>query len=280
MLRIRPMDTGDIDLGMQLKSEAGWNQTRGDWQRFLDLAPGGCFVALWDERPVGTVTTCVFDTVAWIGMMLVDGGYRRRGIGKGLMRHALDSLDPQRVRSVRLDATPLGRPLYLSLGFHDQYDLIRYGGQPRSASVDAPLQPVGPADVQRLASLDQAATGVDRSGLLARLVDEQPPVAAAYPDRDLIEGFLLSRPGCQAIQIGPCIARSDAVGTALLQDALCRLARREVYVDVAEPHRAAAAAVESAGLQPRRQFTRHVSRPGRARRRLPWLWASSGPEKG
>src|SRR5215470_13964397 len=103
------MTVDDIPLGMRLKEQAGWNQTEADWRRFLDLEPEGCFVAELDSVPAGTTLTCTFGPVAWIAMVLVDAALRGRGIGKALMVHALDFLDRRGVRTVRLDATPLGQ---------------------------------------------------------------------------------------------------------------------------------------------------------------------------
>src|SRR5258705_12655293 len=111
------MTVADIPVGMRLKDQAGWNQLEADWRRLLDLQPDGCFVAELGGSPVGTVTTCRFGPVAWIAMMLVDVRFRRCGIGRALMSHALEDLDAHGVCTVRLDATPLGRPLYETLGF-------------------------------------------------------------------------------------------------------------------------------------------------------------------
>src|SRR3954447_22763141 len=106
------MTVADIATGVRLKGQAGWNQLESDWRRLLDLQPDGCFVAEIDGAAVGTVTTCRFGPVAWVAMMLVGEAFRGRGIGRDLMLRALAELDGQGVRSVRLDATPLGRPLY------------------------------------------------------------------------------------------------------------------------------------------------------------------------
>ena len=40
---------------------------------------------------------------------------RRKGVATSLLKHAIDSLDSQRVRTVRLDATAAGRPVSLPL---------------------------------------------------------------------------------------------------------------------------------------------------------------------
>src|SRR6266851_2805185 len=107
MTHIRLMTVTDLPLGLRLSSQAGWNQTEADWRRFLDLQPDGCFVAEWDGTPVGTTTTSIFGSVAWIAMVLVDESVRGRGIGTALMRHALDFLDRCGIPTIRLDATPL-----------------------------------------------------------------------------------------------------------------------------------------------------------------------------
>ena len=124
-MRIRPMTGADLPLGMRLKAQAGWNQTEADWRRFLHLQPDGCFVAELDGTAVGTTAAFVFGPVAWVAMVLVDEAVRGRGVGTALMRHALAFLDGRGVRSVRLDATPLGRPIYEKLGFVAEYKIGR-----------------------------------------------------------------------------------------------------------------------------------------------------------
>src|SRR5262252_245431 len=116
MIRIRHMNINDLALGMRLKDQAGWNQTEADWRRMLSLEPEGCFVAEWSGEAVGTTATCIFGPVAWIAMVLVEESMRGRGIGQALMEYALTFLDEARVRSVRLDATELGKPVYEKLG--------------------------------------------------------------------------------------------------------------------------------------------------------------------
>src|SRR3954451_15181928 len=84
------MTAADLPLGLRLSRQAGWNQTEGDWQRFLDLQPDGCFVAEWNGTPAATTTTSHFGRVAWIAMLLVDEPLRSRGIATALLAHALE----------------------------------------------------------------------------------------------------------------------------------------------------------------------------------------------
>ena len=42
-VRLRLMTVDDILEAMRLKDLAGWNQTAGDWKRFLSRGPGRVF---------------------------------------------------------------------------------------------------------------------------------------------------------------------------------------------------------------------------------------------
>ena len=106
-LEIRLLKASDVAEAMRLKAAAGWNQTEEDWLRLLSLCPDGCFAATAGARLVGTTTTTVYGReLAWVGMVLVDPEFRRRGIATALVRAALEGLDAAAVSTVKLDATP------------------------------------------------------------------------------------------------------------------------------------------------------------------------------
>ena len=178
-IAIRPMLPADLELGMRLKADAGWNQVEADWRRSLDLAPEGCFVALADGQPAGTTTTCAFGPVGWLAMVLVDAQYRGQGIGRALLEHALEHLDNRGIASVRLDATPLGRPLYEKLGFVAEYELARFAGQPSAVAGSSPhVEPATVEDVDPIVALDRRSTGTDRARLVQYMLAEERSLAA------------------------------------------------------------------------------------------------------
>lgn len=281
MLGIRGMTPADVPLGMRLKEEAGWNQLEADWRRMVELQPDGAYVAELDGVPCGTVTTCRFGPVAWVAMMLVQAALRGRGIGRALMVRALEDLDAHGVRSVRLDATPLGRPLYESLGFIAEAEFTRFQGVLPPAVGPPDHAPVALDAVwDGLSALDRAATATDRGRLLRRIAAEYPDSLQVVADEPGggIAGYLMSRPGSKARQIGPCVARGEA-GSVLLADAARRYAGETVFVDVPDEHGEAAALVRSWGLAAGRHLTRMTwGEPVLERR--DWIWASAGPEKG
>jgi GNAT superfamily N-acetyltransferase len=113
---------------LRLTEQSQWNQTALDWRRLLQCPPGGCFGAFHDGRLIGPFITVVYGTeLAWVGMMLVDSDYRRRGFGTRLMRAALEHLQRIGVKSIKLDATPAGSESLVDRGLVKQRDLTQMG---------------------------------------------------------------------------------------------------------------------------------------------------------
>jgi GNAT superfamily N-acetyltransferase len=278
MTFIRPMTAADLPLGLRLSRQAGWNQTESDWKRFLALQPDGCFVAEWDGTPLGTTTTCVFGPVAWIAMVLVEESARGRGIGTALLHHALEFLDRRHISTVRLDATPLGLPLYKRLGFVEQFRLARYQGTLPPAAPEAQVEAASPEQWEALGALDETVTGTDRRRLLFRLFAEDSVGAFLSRDADRPGGFLAARPGDRAVQLGPGIASPEA-GPVLFTAARQLFAGPPIFVDIPVPNEAANRLAEAQGLAVQRHLTR-MCRGAAVCERVEWLWASSGPEKG
>ena len=276
MLHLRPMTRSDVALGMRLKAQAAWNQLEADWLRFLDLQPDGAFVAELDGGPAGTVATCIFGPVAWVAMVLVDAELRGRGIGRALMERALEFLDKAGARSVRLDATPLGQPLYEKLGFVTEYTLTRFEGHAPRAERPPSVCAARPEHLKAVLWLDRIVTGTDRWQMVRRLFEEYPQEARVVESSQGIDGYLLARPGARAWYIGPCIGRG---GAGLLADAWGRHAGEPIFLDIPEGNREALQCARAADLTPQRKLTR-MYRGAKIEERIADLWASAGPEKG
>jgi GNAT superfamily N-acetyltransferase len=242
---------------MQIKEAAGWNQTELDWENLLRIAPETCFGLECDGTVVATTTAvCYGRTLAWIGMVLTDPAYRRRGYGRRLMQHTLEALAALQVDWIKLDATEMGAPLYRDLGFEDEGPIERWGlsgTEPRpGGDTLAPF----PAD---RGDLDHRAFGTDRSLLLEMLA---PLGAAAIPG----EAFAMGRPGSKAAFFGPCVSRSPEAARELLAWFLRRYPREPVYWDLLPGNREAVRLARAFGFEPLRRLVRMVRRsaPGAA----------------
>ncbi len=279
MLTIRPMLPTDLPMGRELVNQAGWNQTESDWLRFLELQPDGCFVAAWGGQFVGTVTTCIFDRVGWIGMLLVDKAFRRRGIGRALMTRVIEYLESRDVETIRLDATALGEPLYRTLGFETQFRLTRFLGKVEGNTAPQSVDAVRSEDWEAAFAFDSAIVGYARRRLLTKLFGD--PEVLTFIDRqgETMQGYLCIRPGRLATYIGPCLAASEQPGRRLLAHARHLCSGQSVMVDSPSDHRHAVDAIQSFGLKPAREFIRMI-RGTPTQENLASLWSSSGPEKG
>jgi len=272
------MTIDDLRLGLRLSRQAGWNQLESDWRRFMTMEPEGSFVAELDGRPVGTTTTCIFENVAWIAMVLVDKESRGQGVGKTLLKHSFDYLDGRKVKTVRLDATAAGRPIYEKLGFVPEYELVRFQGISRPGKTGPVLSEAVPELFADMFDFDRRVTGTNRAKMLSLLFAEFPENTRIRTLHDKIDGFITMRPGENAVQIGPCIASMNA-GPALLSDALNRCAGEAVFVDMPTGNVHAIKIVESSGIKIQRRFTR-MCRGERIKDNPKAIWAGSGPEKG
>lgn len=272
------MTINDLKLGLRLTRQAEWNQTESDWLRFMNMEPTGCFVAELNGASVGTTSTCVLGHVAWIAMVLVDVNARSRGVGTALLKYALNYLDERKVKTVRLDATPVGQPIYEKLGFVPEYGLARFEGIVPPVKPGSVVPKGTPDAFASIIEFDNRMTGTDRAKMLNRLFEEFPENIRLLRRGDIVEGYITTRSGANAVQIGPCIAAHKA-GPALLCDALRRSVGKQVFIDIPLDNTDAVDIAQSSGLRIQRPFTR-MYRGEPVKDDVRALWASSGPEKG
>jgi GNAT superfamily N-acetyltransferase len=243
MSEVRLLGPSDIPSAMRLKDFAGWNQTEEDWRRILELEPEGCFGIEREGRLVATTTAiCYGRKLAWIGMVLTDPEFRGQGLASRLMRRTLEFLDGREVKCVKLDATAMGRGLYLKFGFVDECPAERWERAPGPvAAVDFPYG----FD----AAMDLRAFGADRARLLALLAEGE---SASIPG----SGFAMGRPGSRAAFFGPCVATSVDAAQRLVGWFVARHAGEPVYWDLLADNPEAAPLAARFGFQRIRQLVR------------------------
>lgn len=259
-LKLRKMLLSDMDSLMKLKDAEGWNQLEKDWALLLSYKDSISQVAVLDDDIVGTVTAVNYDnTVAWIGMMLVERDYRGRGIARALLLDTIDKLN--KCQSIKLDATPAGRPLYLKLGFIDEYTLYRM----TSASLSK-LPPIDdftykaeqmmPTDIPEVAAFDKKVFGADRTALIRQLYEAYPELAWLIKANNHITGFCLGRKGQNYTQVGPVYASSSGEARALIRSAMNRLTGKPVALDICAAKSEITGWLEGFGFSSQRPFER------------------------
>lgn len=205
--------------------------------------------------------------------MLVDPAYRRQGIATTLMRRALAVLTMDGVQCIKLDATPLGKPVYEQLGFVEEWRYWRWTrtGKAHGASslrILESLESLSPSLLQ----LDRQAFGADRSEYLARLAR-----ISIVSRRDGGMGML--RSGFLADYLGPVVAPSPETADRIVIDLLTET-ERTIFWDIPSPNAQAENLAIAMAFRPDRELTRMAYGNCQRTARLQWQFAIGDPSTG
>ncbi|PEX93610.1 GNAT family N-acetyltransferase [Bacillus cereus] len=164
-----------------------------------------------------------------IGMLIVHPNFQGRGIGRMLLNKCLEHTHPN--QPIVLIATKAGEPLYTSCGFQTVSTIHRFEKQ-TSKTTTSLTQQVNEKDLRPLISLDQIATGTNRSLLYSLLL---PRVVHSFKIErdDCIEAFSLCIQKGNILCINPLIAKQEEDAIQLLKK-ICECWNGTVRIDV--PH--------------------------------------------
>jgi GNAT superfamily N-acetyltransferase len=244
---IRKLTVRDIPAITTLSSLAGWNQTAADWSLLLQLHAEGCLGIEIAGEVVATATLiCYGDEIAWLGMVLTHPNWRRRGFARHLVESALALAAAKEMKSVKLDATEQGQPLYESLGFRREQNVERWSRHGSAGRGMGGATSVATTDF----TLDREAFGADRSELLKLLAEGGRCLVSE-------DGFVMWRPGIHAASLGPCVARSSKDARLLIGSALSER-DCEWFWDLLPANQDAVRLAVEFGFRPARRLVRMV----------------------
>jgi GNAT superfamily N-acetyltransferase len=281
-MQIRVMAQQDIPGGVRLNTVIGWNQTAADWERFLTASPNGCFVMEDADKIVGTSATISYENkFAWIGMVLVDPDYRNRGIGTTLLQRAVEYLDGAGIPTLKLDATPAGKPLYEKMGFVTEYEIDRW--VLKRSVIEEPIlahERTAPDVLLKALDFDRQAFGADRSKLLHSYNDQAPDLTLVAQTDGQLAGYAFGRRGLFADHMGAWMASDDDTARTLLSKFLQRSSRDTIIVDALKSSRIAGELLRENKFSPARLLTRMCRGPNSHPGKPESLCAILGPEFG
>lgn len=202
-----------LDGALALSRQANWPHRLEDWAMLLSLSTG--FVALNDGKVVGTtLLTRYGEDAAAINMVIVDEALRGKGVGRRLMDAALAKCGDS---ECRLTATSEGLPLYKKLGFIETGAILQHQGVLSNGGNNGNHGPVTwatSADLSDCTALDHAASGLERSSLIARLADDGHIAVLRRDGRVL--GFAALRTFGRGELAGPVVATTLEEAKTLL----------------------------------------------------------------
>jgi GNAT superfamily N-acetyltransferase len=213
-LQLREMTSEDLAAAHALSREAQWPHRLEDWDFMLRVGLG--VVAERGGAVVGTAMGWTYGAdAATVGMVIVSPDCRGGGVGRKLMNAIIERLGD---RTILLNATDVGLPLYKSLGFKAVGGVHQHQGAAFSVPIIAlraheRVRPMGAGAAAVIAELDRKATGLERGALFAELLKTAQGVVL---DRDgEATGFALFRRFGRGYAIGPVVA-PDGHGAKVL----------------------------------------------------------------
>ncbi|MFK5973156.1 MAG: GNAT family N-acetyltransferase [Flavobacteriaceae bacterium] len=285
-IRVRQMQRSDLKAVMQIKKAENWNQTQEDWLFLLRSNPEYCLVALIKNQVIGTVTAINYQNkVAWIGMMLVAIDFRGMGVSKLLINTVIHKLKD--CASIKLDATPVGIPVYKKLGFVKEYEISRMVStnlhiidDNQQGGTIYNLSPLSESELSNIASLDASLFGVNRSDLFRFLLGSRKEICLQIKEENQLKGYVLGRNGSNYIQIGPLMTYSTPLAQKLLYVVFESLKDQALVIDVLSDKAELKEWLLSLGFIHQRSFSRmHLKSNGYAGK-TETQYAISGPELG
>lgn len=250
------MSYADIASGLHLCRNNNWNQVANDWELFLKLSPDNCRVGTENDKVIGSVTTlCYQHLFCWIGMVLVDPLHQKKGIGRQLLNEAMLIL--KNGETIKLDATPAGRELYLQLGFADEYGLMRMQTFSNDVKMpDSSARPLGKNDLSKISEEDKLVFGSDRAVLLHWFWEAAKEYAFITEGNGKVNGYCLGRHGHRFDQIGPVVADDTHIAKQLVAAALNNCIGRSIIIDVLLHDPEWISWLQEMGFGEQRKFTR------------------------
>lgn len=284
LLDVRPLKAEHAEAVWPLSIEAGWNQNVADWRFMLGAGRGFGLIGPDGRWQASSLVLPLGERLAWISMVLVTREVRRGGVGTGLLKRCIADVRDMGA-AAGLDATELGRPIYLPLGFHDLFSIRRWHfDAARSVTVAPPqgieIRSATVADLSKLATYDRSLSGMERPTIIAHLLLRQPGLAwIAQTPSGAFTGYALGREGRVATSIGPVIADSEPIALALISK-VAASAAGPFIIDVPEAHRDMRAWIEGQGGQTPRAYMRMTLGTARGLDDPTHVFALAGPELG
>lgn len=246
----------DINEAFRLSSQVGWNQTKSEWTRLIELNPESCFAIRGKKQLVGTATLATFGTdLGWIGMVIVDPSFRGLGIGKQLLERVIAAGRKQRCDTIGLDATDQGRRLYKQYGFCDVRPIDRWSGRLSAPEKSDALENLRECHLDEALRLDLKWSGCDRGALIRHLFKEDAVRGWGLICKNNLRGMMFLREGRACAHLGPVV--SDTLqGFAGLLDQASRVLRGEPVLLDCIRRRKTADLLRERGLKVQRSLTR------------------------
>jgi GNAT superfamily N-acetyltransferase len=205
---IEPITISDLDKLGFLQPE-GWSDIGPDLEFYVKSDFCYPVKAVAENKIAGIGASIVFQHTAWLAHIIVDAGFRNRGIGYQIVDNLLTNLNKSGTHTCLLTATQLGQPVYLRAGFRNAAEYIFLDREKPWQENPVESNIVGFKEEFRdeIYEMDGKATGEGRQLLLSPFLEN----ARLYIGNNKMMGYFV--PG---LREGLIIAENEEAGFALM----------------------------------------------------------------
>ncbi|MEM3705756.1 MAG: GNAT family N-acetyltransferase [Candidatus Bathyarchaeia archaeon] len=231
VFKVKRMSSEDIEFAVRITDTMNWNLTEQDFAFMMQLEPEGCFALLCDSEKIGIATTICYGKIGWIGNVVVDEKYRRKGAGSTIVKHAIDYLKSKGAETIGLYAYKEKANFYARLGFKHDLQFAVLNGKVRSSSFEASnVKEAEKTEMRKIIEFDNFYFGASREKLLQKIVNEKDNLCYRYVDDGEILGYVMAKVYGHYAEIGPLICRREKgdIAKNLLGAALKKVEGAEV----------------------------------------------------
>jgi GNAT superfamily N-acetyltransferase len=201
---------------------------RRELELFQTSQPDGWYVIDQDGSPVAVAGCLLYGPFCWLGLVATHPDLRGRGLASRLSGHLVEWALSRGCRTVALDASIVGRPVYERLGFQavgETAELLRDPEAPPWSGESAARGSI--ADLGEIAALDSEVFGGDRSVLLREVfADARGSWWVTRTADGRLSGYLLARDRL----LGPGAAVDEQTAARLVRSALAEGQEQRVLV--------------------------------------------------
>jgi len=160
---IEDIQNKDID-PLNLLQPADWEDIR-PYFYYYSSSPFCEPIKISDEKRIVAVGSLIkHQDTAWLAHLIVHTDYRNQGLGKMLTKALVNRADPKIYKTIYLDATDMGYPVYKKVGFEIEMDYIHLDGDLINLNLKNPERVIPFEEKYRtgLMELDKITSGENR----------------------------------------------------------------------------------------------------------------------
>lgn len=208
-MRVEPLQYEDITY-IEALQPPGWGDIRPNFEYHLQSPICDPLKVVIDDKIVGVGTTIRHTDTAWLAMIIVHPAYRNRGVGKAITKALIESLDEKHFKTIQLDATDLGYPVYLQNGFEVQAEYLHFKCENcnRDQAVSPFIVPFHEQYRKDMLEMDKRISGEGRASTLELYIS----TSFLFIENDIVQGFYIP-----SLYDGVIIAENDKAGIELMK---------------------------------------------------------------